>query len=412
MLILAAGMVAGCVSSPSASPTGADPNATLPAMVAGMPVRTVAAAVDLVQSGAIEGKAVAVAGYYDTFSPSCPYPGRYIGPLETWCSFVALADTAADAQLCSPMGGNGITCHQPTGAHLVPFFLAETAGNPWSLLSGAAAGVPAAVVLIGHVGDPRQWQCTAETHDACAKAFVVDRLAWAAGQDVPLDARETGDQQSGRPITPRMTLPEVAAVVGPSETLLAGAAFQAGVIATVDPRWNLAGDTIVWLVRSIAPTASSNPGDPRPETVWLIDDTTGKVIDSQPLISDPGFRPARLWSVATVRGLECCAGDVGPFVSVESADGSVLYEGRVPGGASGDADSTVFGGGYGSLPLVLPAGRYRVSAWLATVANGAPSQTCSTELTLAQLDEVALDAQFPAGQPCSFDRGPLPSPAF
>jgi hypothetical protein len=305
-----------------------------------------------------------------------------------------------------------VTCHQPAGVYLAPFFLAETSGNPSQWLRGGAAGQPAAVVLIGHVGDPRQWQCTAETHDACAKAFVVDRLAWAAGQDVPLEAAETGDQQTGRPITPRMTLPEVAAVVGPSETLLAGAAFQAGVIATVDPRWNLAGDAIVWLVRSVGQSASSNLGDPRPETVWLVDDTTGKVIDSQPLISDPGFRPARLWSVATVRGLECCAGDVSPFVSVESADGSVLYEGRVPGGASGDADSTVFGGGYGSLPLVLRAGRYRISAWLGTGANGAPSQTCSTEVTVAPLDEVALDAQFPTGQPCTLERGPLPSPAF
>jgi hypothetical protein len=412
MLILAAAMVAGCVSNPSASPTVADPTATFPTTVSGLQVRSVADAVDLVQSGAIDGKAMAVAGHYDTFSPSCPYPGRYIGPLETWCSFVAFADAPADAQLCSPMGANGISCHQPSGVHLDPLFLAETAGNGSSWLLGGATGRPAAVVLIGHVGDPRQWQCTAETHDACATAFVVDRLAWAAGQEVPLEAPETGDQQSGRPITPRLTLPEVAAVVGPGETLLAGAAFQAGVIATVDPRWNLAGDGVVWLVRSIAQSAPSNPGDLQPETVWLVDDATGKVIDSQPLMSDPGFRPARLWSVATVRGLECCAGDVSPFVSVESADGSVLYEGRVPGGASGEADATVFGGGYGSLPLVLPAGRYRVSAWLATVANGAPRQTCSTEVTLVPLDEVALDAQFPAGQPCTFDRGPLPSPAF
>ena len=48
----------------------------------------------------------------------------------------------------------------------------------------------------------------------------------------------------------------------------------------------------------------------------------------------------------------------------------VVYEGMVPGGSSGGSDSTTFGGGYGSGPLVLPAGGYSVTAWLATYDGG------------------------------------------
>ena len=47
---------------------------------------------------------------------------------------------------------------------------------------------PVALVLIGHAGDARQWQCTAATQAECANAFVVDRIDWAAGHDVPLAA--------------------------------------------------------------------------------------------------------------------------------------------------------------------------------------------------------------------------------
>ena len=142
--------------------------------------------------------------------------------------------------------------------------------------AGGSTGEPAALVLIGHAGDARQWQCTAATQAECASAFVVDRIAWAEGHDVPPAAPETGDQQTGKPITPRMTLAQVAAAVGLGDDLLTGAPFRQGDIATIDPRWNFAGDDIVWLVRSLGPAAGSGAGETRPETVWLVDDATGQ----------------------------------------------------------------------------------------------------------------------------------------
>jgi hypothetical protein len=389
------------------------PDAMFPSEVDGLPVTTVAEAVDLLRSGKLDGQAVAVAGYYDEIEPSCPFPGRYIGPLERWCRFDALADTPAGAQLCRPYGNNGMSCQQPTGTYLSPFFMSETSGSVSSSLTGGAAGEPAALVLIGHVGDPRQWQCTAATHGECANAFVVDRIAWAQGQGVPLTAPQIGDQQSGASLTPKMTLAHVAAALGLGDRVVSGAAFKVGDIATVDPRWTLAGDNLVWLVRSLAPAAPSQGEPTRPETVWLVDDATGRTIDRRPLKLDATYRPARLWLMATVHGVDCCGTNVTAFQRVESIDGTVVHEGIVSGSATGGPDYTTFGGGYGSEPLVLPAGGYSITTWLATYDRGVmgtPSDECSTQVTLRSLDDVTLNAAFPAGQACAFKPGPSASP--
>jgi hypothetical protein len=241
----------GISLSPSAAASPLPSVAGFPAAVAALPVITVARADELLRSGKLDGQAVAVAGYFDQFTPSCPYPGRYIGPLEGWCRFVAFTDTHATAQLCQPEGSNGVSCSQPSGTNLAPFFVTETSGNAWSWPTGGATGEPAALVLIGHAGDARQWQCTAATQAQCARAFVVDRIAWAEGHDVPPAAAETGDQQTAKVITPRMTLEQVAAAVGLGDDLLTGGAFRKGDIAAIDPRWRFTADDIVWLVRSL-----------------------------------------------------------------------------------------------------------------------------------------------------------------
>ena len=427
LALLIASLLGAC-SSPSAGASmssslgvGASPSATappssartLPSEVAGLPVISVASADELLRSGKLDGQAVAVAGYYNAMALPCPYPGRYVGPLEGWCRLVAFTDTRAGAQLCRSNGANGMGCSQPSGTSLAPFFMSETNGDALSWLAGGATGEPAALVLIGHAGDARQWQCTAATQAQCASAFVVDRIAWANGQDVPSATPQTGDQLTGKAITPRMTLAQVSAAIGLGGDLLTGAAFRAGDIATVDPRWNLAGDNVVWLARSLGPAAQAGPAETRPETVWLLDDATGKVIDSHPLKLASDYQPARLWQMATARGVDCCAGDVLAFYRVTSGDGTVVYAGMVPGGSSGGPDSTMFGGSYGSGPLVVPAGGYSVTAWLAPFSGGvagAARGECSTQVALRPLDDVALNADFPPNKACTF--GPAPPPSL
>ncbi len=413
---------AGAITSPSIGVNASPPamgspgklDAPFPSEVGGLPVIDVTDAVDLLQSGKLDGQAVAVGGYFDQFFPPCPYPGRYIGPLENWCRLVAFTDTRTTAQLCQPEGSNGTSCSQPSGTNLAPFFMSETSGDASSLLTSGAAGQPVALVLIGHMGDARQWQCTAATQTQCANAFVVDRIAWAEGHDVPPAAPETGDQLSGKAITPRMTLAQVAAAIGLGDDLLTGAPFRAGDIATIDPRWNLAGDNVVWLVRSLGRAAESGVGESLPETVWLVDDATGHIMDSHPLKLASDYQPARLWQMATVHGVECCAGDILAFYRVASSDGTAVYEGPVPGGSSGGTDATTFGGSYGSGPLVLPAGDYSISAWLAPYSGGvagAPRGECSTQVTLRPLDDVVFDADYPPNTTCTFRPAPSPSPS-
>lgn len=388
----------------SPQPTGQPSGRAFPSEVAGLPVNSVSTADDLLRSGKLDGHAVGVAGYFEQFTPSCPYPGRFIGPLEDWCRLVAFTDTRAAAKLCQPEGPNGMSCGGPSGTSMAPFFMSETIGSPWSWSTGGPTADPAALVFIGHAGDARQWQCTPGTQAMCASAFVVDRIAWAEGHDVAA-APQSGDLRTGTPIAPRMSLGQVAAAIGPGNDLLTGAAFRAGDIATVDPRWNLAGDNVLWLVRSLPPAAGSGAGGTRPVTVFLIDDATGRVIDSHPLQLDPVYQPARMWEIAIVHGVECCAGDTLPFFRVVAGDGTVVSEGPVSGGASGGPDGTTYGGSYGSTPLVLTAGDYSITAWLATDTGGAvgqPRDECSTQVTLSSLGDVALSADFQSNKACTF----------
>jgi hypothetical protein len=406
------GLPSGSLGASSSASTPPPPAGTFPAEVAGLSVMTVAHAVELLQAGKLDGQAIAVAGYYNAFYPSCPYPGRYIGPLETWCSFSAFTDTAAGAQLCEPYGSNGTTCHRPTGISLAPFFVSETSGNASAYLT-SATGEPAPLVLIGHGGDARQWLCTTTTQDECAHAFVVDRVAWAQGHDVPLTAAQTGNQQSGQPISPKMTLAEVTAAAGLGDSVVAAAALRAGDIATVDPRWTFAGDNVLWLVRSIAPGAASPDQATSAETVWLVDDATDVVVDRHPLKLDPAYQPARLWQIATVHGYDCCAGNLEAFAAVQKSDGNLVYQGLVSNSASGGLGSTTFGGGYNSAPLVLPAGTYTITNWIADYISGVmgtPRDQCSTQVTLGPLDNATVNSDFPAGQACTFGPAPSSSP--
>ena len=391
------------VSSPQSSVPGS------PAEVAGLPVLSVEHAVGLLKAGKLDGQAVAVSGYFDQEIAPCAYPGQYIGPLESWCRFVVFADTKAAAQRCSVNGCNG-----PTGPYLAPWFEAETSGDPSSFQASGQSAEPVALVIIGHAGDARQWQCTAATQTQCASAFVVDRVAWADGHDIPTVASQVGDDLAGNP-NPRMTLVQVAAAVGSGADLLTGAALRAGDIATVDPRWNLSGDTIVWLARTLGPASEAGSVETRSETEWLVDDATGKVIDSQPLKVAADYQPARLWQMATVHGPDCCTGVVLAFYRVAAADGTVVYDGMVRGASSGSSGALTIGGGYQSGPLLLPAGQYTISAWLATMNGqvaGSPRGECSSQVTLRPLDDVALNADFPSGKACTFGPAPSSSPGF
>lgn len=399
--------------SPGSRPSSAPLSGGFPSKVDGLQVVTVARALELLESSELDGRALAVAGYYQQYFPSCPAPSRYIGPLERWCSASVLADSVVGARLCTAEG-NGMSCRAPSGGYLSPFFMNESSGDLARWLPDGPMGEPAPLVLIGHRGDARQWQCSAETQGQCADAFVVDRIAWAAGQEVPLAAPQTGDQQTGNLLVPRLTLARAVAAAGAGDKAVVAAAFRSGDIQSIDPRWNMAGNNIVWVVRSLPEIGATQGQESAPETVSLVDDATGKLLDHHALALAQDYKPARLWQMATVHGLVCCAGNDQAFLRVQSADGAaLLYEGLVSGWASGDGDTTTFGANRTSRPLVLPAGQYTITSWLASYSagvTGTPRDACSTEITLKPFDDVALNAEYPAGKTCTFGPAPSPSP--
>ena len=61
---------AGASASPSAIVSPLPPDTTFPSEVVGLPVISVANADELLRSGKLDGQAVAVAGYFDQFTPS------------------------------------------------------------------------------------------------------------------------------------------------------------------------------------------------------------------------------------------------------------------------------------------------------------------------------------------------------
>ena len=386
----------------SASPSVSVPD-KFPPSVAGMDVVSVAAAVDLLRRGDLDGRAVAVGGYFFQGALRCPVRLQYVGTLEGYCRLVAFTDDPASAALCT-YGPNSSSCHGPSGTYLAPFFVRETSGYAsWPSVSNRE---PMPLVLVGHAADARLWQCDADAQETCRLAFVVDRVAWANGQAIPLSVPATWDQTRSQLLTPELTLTDAIATIGSGHEVLALAAFQAGEISKIDPRWNLAGDDIVWLIRSIEGDQSS-VNVMRSVTVSLVDDATGDVIRSHDLALDPAYQPARLWTIATVRSYVCCPGGVGARYRVASEDGTLLHESSVSGSAYGSDDGgTTFGP---DEPLLFGPGTYTVSAWLASGDPGAiGSSECSTEVTLTELDDLMLEALFPAtGGPCTF--GP-PSP--
>jgi hypothetical protein len=396
------------------------PDATFPSDVGGLRVITVARAAELLKAGKLDGRAVAVAGFYDASYPSCPMPNRYVAPLERWCDFSSFADTLEGARLCT-YTANGSTCRQPTGTFLSPFLMPETSGALPDIFGGIDTADPLPMVLIGHAGDPRQWACDEQAQAECAGAFVVDRVAWALGREVPVTPPATYDQQSYAPLAPSMRLDQLSATLQVPRTLgldmITASVFKARDIALIDPRFPMGGEGLVWLVRGLltGPVVMPLTSDPSGEE-WLslVDDATGKVIAEGPMPVDPDYQPARVWPMATLHGFGCCGGDRYAFLRVESAAGTVVHEGILSTSSTGDGDTTSFGGGYRSSLLVLPAGTYTVDAWVASYLGGVMGrvdQLCSATLTFDALESTAFLADFPSGKPCTLGEAPAPTRA-
>jgi hypothetical protein len=396
-------------ASPDSTGTPLPSTGVFPATVLGMPVVTIAEARTLLNEGRLDGRVVAVSGYFSEFYPSCPAPRGYQALLEQWCRMVGFADDAKFAQLCERNGENGINCSgMGSGGALSPFLMVESIGDDHLRTNVDFEPIP--VVFVGHTSDPRAWHCLDVT--ACSLKLVVDRVAWVHGEDVPAQAPETGDNETGTLLTPKMTLDEAASAAGISEELVTGAVFQARDIASVDPRLNLAGEGLVWMLRSRG--GDSTMRDPADQTrsglVSLVDDSTGRVVATRDLASAEGYRPARLWVQATRPTRDGNApDDMYPFFRIQPETGDTVQERRVSGGLTGSMRLLTYGP---DIPVLLDGGTYTVSWWLAGIGEDttAPTLACSMEAILAPGDDVTAQAAFTFKDACTTATLPAPTP--
>lgn len=406
---------ASSASSPTSDPTTMPSqavNGVFPANVLGMPVVSVADARRLLADGAINGREVAVGGYFSWAASPCPPPDGYFGSLEDWCHYVAFADTIEAATLCMSIGSNGGSCLlQPSGPP-IPWIMRETSGGD-SPLVFAGQG-PAAVIFVGHAADARQFQCLDQ--ERCGQQFVVDRVAWAGGADVPLEATQAGYFPLDSQPRPALTLDQVASTVGASNNLLTAAVVNPDDVASVEPRWNVAGHDLLWFVRAVGAADSAENADDltRAGQEWLVDDATGAVIKSGSLALDPGYAPARVWFQAT-RGSDHLSNELDrrvPAYSVFQVEDQLLHAGHVSGSREGRPGLIT----YGSAMLALEPGTYTVQFWLPDASSDASQRDtsypfCAADYAVSAAQDLTVQADFGKGETCMMSRLAAPSPA-
>jgi hypothetical protein len=362
-----------------------------PETALGMPVVDIATLRDLINGGDLDGRAVAVAGYWIEGGPwSCPGPNKWQSALIDFCYFHQFSDVPFDAYMCS---GNSCRSQEPpAGANVVTPRLLESVntGSMRHVDNAPGADAPA-VVLVGHAGDPRQLTCSGNDALECSRSFVVDRVAWVNGREVELEMTDTD-----RWYEPESGVPDLIDAV--DAPIISMAAMFARDADGVDPRLHAVGPSKVWVVRTII-------GDPRPDATYdaeslLIGDATGEVM-AYPLATTD-YQPAFFSPQAAVRDDDPNS-RLQPLYVIEGTDGHGIAEGSISGfGMSrGDDDVGLY---YPGAPVILDPGRYLVRAWMGTVENeetwSEPVDSCTAEFDLGAGDHLRLEAAFPTTDEC------------
>lgn len=373
----------GTASSPptfAATPVGpvaSDPVLAangFPAEVLGLPVISVAQALALIAARTHQGRAMAVGGWWSQglLASACPAPAGFTSVVLGYCSQTALvgSDVLVDDY---QHGGNSTSeSFQPPPSALLPRLVTETAGYD-ALYAGLVDydqhHFPRRVVIIGHVGDARAWQCITDpngplnSQDAlrrqCQADFVADAFAWVDGQPVPSTFDPGGPPK-------RLTPDQATAVLraaAPSGTLVTLSAWTADIAWELDPRLGPNPPAQFWFSRALVgpPDAEGTA----PMGAFVVDDGTGAVQTLLPVgtgADEPG-----VIDLQTGGGQPTAA-----YGAIVDGNGRVVWE------------TTNW---YHSPPAVLSAGQYKVVAW-ATAAATFPSPTpparpaCSFDVAL------------------------------
>ncbi len=356
----AASSVPMTISPPTASPT-ANPTPTaiggvFPATVLGLPVHKVSEAHALMASGAIDGRLIAVAGYWSQVAIPCPF-APHQSVMDGFCTGITFDDSDQRPS-------------QQTCCDSAVIVAPETA-NGNLLWNSQTATTPGAVVVVGHADDSRSWQCRAEEVADCQRKLVLDRVAWVNGQ-----AKDLGSPSSQLTLDRLRMTPEQAAAVGvkPGEQLLTAYPIQAYDMNDVDPRFMGIGTTppypqgpspVVWYVRAAtgAPDADGVSGG----AARLVDDVTGDLLADLSLVVAADYRPARIvLDLAQGSNFEFAGPNFNPRGEIRSA-GEPIFADYV---------------GSSSTPAAVPAGQYLLHGFMGNEIGGGDSSDYNCDLAI------------------------------
>ena len=346
-ITLAMTPAATVAAPPTASATARPPEATsstidangFPTQILGMPVVSADHARSLTDEGKLIGRAIAVAGYWHEV-------------INGGCTVSVLKNVLQQYTACA----STFISASPDPA--VDGFLAVIApeANGDRLAAGEkAAGVP--LVVVGHAGDVRKWQCYDPR--ACVAMFAVDQIAWINGADVgfaPADNYDGGIVVSDVPVEGRAA-------------------------GEFDPRMNGAYSGGARFGRVAVGSADDNGSFATRAVLFGIN---GVVLSDQPGAPDPLYRPGRV----VARG--AFTGRGGRY----EQQGDVRFGFGLKNGGSGT---------YGRKPadeggsIVLDPGSYVVHAYLS--ANGSELGTlpsCAADVSIQPEGWIDLSVVFGA----------------
>jgi len=349
-----------------------------PGDVLGLPVHTVASALDLIAHGATAGREIAVAGYWQMAGTiSCPPWLDYASRAMPDCNPEYLADSDLHLRLGA----------QSAGPALRPV-IDDEATDPLDALSNGTRRI----VAVGHAGDPRAWGCVVNPVSRCLANFFIDRVVWVEGADAGTDVVPTVYLTRGT--APRLS-PQAAVAAAttalPAGVLVTVVPTEAVWAPTIDPRVRGGVQGLIWIARAITGPVDSAGTAALDEVV--IDDDSGKILQRLSVASPAEYRPATVV-------LSAGHGNGGTY-DVELTDGTIILTGSTSNGAQ--------------APVVLEAGDYRILAWAGHAPpSNPPASACSRNIHVSALEQVSFAASFGGlnldSGPCTWDRVPTPTP--
>jgi len=387
---------AGSSSVPSS--TLADPSLAasgFPSEVLGLPVIRVADARALIAGGQHQGRAMAVGGWWSEgiMMMGCPYPGVFKSVVEGYCSSTALAPSDAQIEHYQHSGNSSSESFNPPDDALRPREVPETAGygEPWKDVGNdlAARQLPQRVVLIGHVGDTRAWQCVADAFVSCQKEFVIDAFAWVEGHSI--DA--WNDRGGPKPLMTVAQASAAAQAAVPDGRLVTISRWDGSDALELDPRIEPDAGGF-WLARLLAGPIDAQ-GTSRLVEV-LVDDRSGDA-RSLPMTFAAGTEPGAVHFDADGAFFNGNGQLPALYAAILDQAGKLQQETDIQF--------------MGNPPAVLPEGDYTVVSWLgdpnSQVASPTqpPRPTCRGSVHVASNAIVLVRISWNPDLTCQFSDG-------